>query len=343
MYATSKYADIIAWQNGGNRYGAESVHVLNLNSGENKEIRAEEGGILKVEGFIGHDLVISMKHTEDVWLLNGYSRSIPAYAVEILDDELNVLKLYIKEGLKIDEVITHDGRVNMTLVRKTGDGEYEAAGEDTLVSSAEAPERSEEIGSYISDDKGRVYYVQLSESYKRIESISSSSVLKILNEGTRVEGLADKQSDRFYAYGEGRLLGSYSDAAEASNAAYEKMGSVRYRGTVIYNRAGTVTSRILDSPEAEAAVILDKRKNGELLDLRGLSLRPVLSYVSRKCYVLVYSDKGTALLIYAYDKSHISVYNIEEKYSFRMDITEAEKIFEKGHNEFFCDLSGQGL
>ena len=139
---------------------------------------------------------------------------------------------------------------------------------------------------------------------------------------------------RYDAYAQGRMTGSYEDLADAIAAVYAKMGVVRRDGELIYNRAGTVTSRIIADVQNQAQDILKARKNGTMQSLFGLSLRPVLYFVGTKHPVLVYDAQSRPLLIYAYDKSDISIYDIEEDRKYRKPIDEAAEEFEAAHNDF---------
>ena len=56
-YAVSADRSRIAWQEGGSRYDSESLSLMDLNTGEKREIRGDSGKYVRVLGFVGSDLV----------------------------------------------------------------------------------------------------------------------------------------------------------------------------------------------------------------------------------------------------------------------------------------------
>ena len=323
----------LAWQEVMDDFGSEVIHVLDMDTGEKREVKAEEGKILRSYGFIGRDLAVAICSKDQEWKLNGIVRSIPADALEMLDDELAVVKHYEKDGYYISDIEISDGRVNIALVKKESEGTFVITGEDTIVSSVLPPSRSEGIGNYVSEDRGRVFFVQLEENIGRADS-SVEEATALRSTMITLSRLGGVRAHQYDAYAEGRMTGSYEKLADAIASVYQKMGSVRLDGNLAYNRAGTVTSRIIADVQYQAQELLKARENGTMQSLFGLSLRPVLYYVGIKCPVLAYDADSRPLIIYAYDKTDISIYDIEEGVKYRKPIDEAAQEFEKAHNDF---------
>ncbi len=337
-YQISKGMQKLAWQEENDKLGSDVINIFDLETGKKQEIRSEEGTLLKAEGFIGRDIVISMHDRNNAWKVNGIVRSIPANAVEILDENLNVLKYYKRDDEFIGTTNVHDGRINMKLMQKTGNGSYVESGEDTIVSSTEEPERREDIGTYNDDFKLKVCYVQINDEIKK-RGIRVAASTNIVDEGIVITGIKPGPDDRYYAYGDNDMLIATDEAATAINTAYEKMGSVRCRGTVIYCRPAMVTSRIIDGVETVTEDLQEQRKNGELFDLYGITLREALYYVSRKMPVLAYTDSGRALAIYAYDKTTVSMFDLSTKEREYWNQEEAGNMFARGGGDFSCDFT----
>ena len=337
-FQISKNMQRLAWQEDNDKLGSSTINLFDLDSGKKQEIRADEGIVLKPEGFIGKDIVVSVHEPKNAWKINGIIRSIPASAVEILDDNLNVLKRYDRESEYIGTINVHDGRVNMKLLKKNDDGSYSESGEDTIVSSTEVPEIREDIGSYNDDFKARVCYIQLDDDIKR-STVKVAASTDIVDGGMLIDGIKIGSDDRYAAYGDNVMITSSDEPAAAINEAYGMMGSVRYHGTVIYCRPAMVTSRIIDGVETVTEDLLSQRKKGELFDLYGITLREALYYVSRKKPVLAYTDSGRAVAIYAYDKTTVSMFDLNTKEREYWNQEEAGNMFARGHGDFSCSFT----
>ncbi len=336
-YCISKGMQKLAWQDDGGEAGSATLHVMDLDTGVKQEIRAQEGYLLKAEGFIGRDLAISIRYPGDVWTVNGRTRAYPADAIEILDDDLNIMTRYVREDVFISDIDVHDGRMSMTLLTRTETGEYAVNGEDTIVSSEEAPERPV-VGNYSSEDKARVFYVPLDEDIRRV-SVKVAADTDITDNAVVIPGLGTGSFGMYDAYGDGRLIGSYDTIVEAVTAAYPLMGVVRHEGRIVYNRAATVTSRIIANVQDQAEEILARRAAGELMDISGLTLKQALYFVSTKRPVLAYTDRGEARLIYAYDKYAVSLYDPSRGRKYQMGIEEASAMFDRGYRDFSCGFT----
>jgi len=332
----NKDMDMMAWQSSNNVFGSETINVMDFESGEKKEIRAESGSALKLDGFIGSDIAIRVCSDNDKWIRNGKVNCVPAQAVEILNDNLDILKHYGESDTYIMDVAVHDGRLNMNLYAKNEDGSYKKKGEDTLVSSDEAPDRLEGIGSYQTEDKLKVFYVELPADVK-VRRIKSTGAADIVINGIDVAGMSAGEDDIYAAYGDGKLIGIYSIPADAINMVYDRMGIVKHHAGLLYNRAATVTSRILARPYELAETVLDERENGELLDLTGITLKEALYFVSSKKPVLTWVDGERPVLIYAYDKSIITCHDLETGEIMYLGMEEAEKEIINAGSDFSCE------
>ena len=334
-YQISKGMRKLAWQEDNDKLGSGAINIFDLESGRKQEIRSEEGTLLKAEGFIGNDIVISMHDRNNEWKINGVVRSIPANSVEILDDNLNVMKNYDRRDEFIGEINVHDGRVNMKLLKKTDSGGFIDSGEDTIVSSTEVPERREDIGTYNDDFKLKVCYIYLGDDVKG-RGIKVAATTDIVDGGLEINSIRLGEDNRYYAYGDDTLFYATDEVADAIGNAYEKMGYVRCRGNVIYCRPAMVTSRIIDGVETVTEELQEQRKRGELFDLYGITLRQALYYVSRKMPVLAYTDSGRPVAIYAYDKTTVSLFDLNTKEREYWNQEEAGDMFARGHGDFSC-------
>ena len=174
-YAVSADRSRIAWQAGGSRYDSESLSLMDLNTGEKREIRGESGKYVRVLGFVGSDLVYGTANKEDVWMDNGRVRELPMESIRIINDQMQEETSYEKPGYYISQVRVEESRIHLSRVSKTGGGGYTEAQPDTIVCNVSmGPGNLEGIGWYASADKGKVYFVQLSQEIRSSRNVRIS-------------------------------------------------------------------------------------------------------------------------------------------------------------------------
>jgi len=334
-YQLSKSMEKLTWQGDNGRFGSELINIFDMNSGKKQEIRTEDGTLLKAEGFIGHDIVLSIHDAKNSWVKNGVVRSIPSSAVEIMDEDLNILKRYERKNEFVGEISVHDGRVNMQLMKKNAVGGFTESGADTIVSSTATPDRREDIGSYNDDFKAQVFYVQVGEDIHR-SKIKVAANTDIAEGGIRIRDVDPGEDNRYSAYGDNEALMFTDDIAAAIGSAYDRMGSVRYHGMTVYCRPAMVTSRIIDNVAAVTEDLLRQREDGELQDLYGITLRQALYYVSIKKPVLAYTSDGRPVALYAYDKTTVSMFDLNTKEREYWNQEEAGSMFAASGGDFSC-------
>ncbi|HIR45497.1 MAG TPA: hypothetical protein IAC92_09090, partial [Candidatus Ventrisoma faecale] len=314
------------------------------------EIRAGQGGTLRVLGFVGSDLVYGLAAADSDIVENGRVTGTAMYALEIVSDTMEVATRYEKDGLYITDVTISDSRVHMRRIAKSGGG-YADVDEDTLVCNEEiGGGASSGIGWFASDERRRVYFVQVDqgiESGRRIRLLTPRKM--VAEEANTVEMAGGEQSGElvFCAYGRGRYLGCSRNFTEAVGMAYDAMGMVTdENGRVVWNRVNRGNIRTLGDVEAQAAGFASilrefdgtrRMDDGSLiLDCRGLSIPQILYFIDRGNLVAGYTEGGAYLLIYGFDPYNISVYDPASGSTFKMGLNDSEAYFKSFGNDFIC-------
>ena len=96
-FAVSSDKKRIAWQEG-TIYESGVLHLMDLETGENREIRAGDGEYVRTLGFVGRDLVYGMARADDIWLVNGRTENLPMYSIRIINDQMQEETSYEKNG-----------------------------------------------------------------------------------------------------------------------------------------------------------------------------------------------------------------------------------------------------
>lgn len=323
----------LAWQGATDENGSEVLYYLDLESGEKKQINAPIHELLRIEGFVGEDMIVSVVERNGVWMNNGKAMPTPTKSIRIIDSALNIVKEYEKPSHYLNHIYVVEDRVHMDLLTKSEEGAFATVGKDTIVSTTTKSNENRDVLSTLnSDEKKKMYYLQ-GVSMQNVDDMEAWNRISYEQSATINVQVVQKQS-KYMAIGQGDLKGGFDQLYRAIDVAYNNMGSVRQNGKLIYLRADTSSARNLKISDYDIAGMLAARERDELLVLRGITLRQALYYVSNYMPVLTYSDAGTPIVIYAYDRTHITVYDTGSGESVRLDIQDAISMFDKSYNDF---------
>lgn len=351
-FAVSSTEQHFAWQEGNGPYGAGVIHLMDLDTGEKREITGGEGNIYRPLGFVGDDFIYGIAREGDLWVQNGRVIDAPMYRIEIMDENGKIVKEYEQEGVYIAGVSVEDSRIHLTQAVKSGDQTYAASKEDTIVCNEEVlGEELEGIGWYASEDRRKLYFVQLSEEASGRE-VKVTVPKKVAYETTEVVELKNNvrtQENRFYAYGGGRCLGSSKSFAAALALAYEKMGVVTDRNQeIVWNRVNRPPVRNIKDPVNSAAPFFKHLEHFTgsgvyeegvmLLDARGCMLNQVLYFIGQGCPAAAYTKQNGLIFITGYDQYNVTLLNPETGESQKMGLNDASAYFAGQGNDFVCGV-----
>lgn len=355
-FAVSTDKERIAWLEGGQTYGSQLLHLMDLETGDKLDIHSDQGECVRTLGFVGRDLVYGIARQEDLWVVNGRAVDLPMKAVEIMNDQMQVETRYEKEGYYVASVSVEDSRIHLERVTKTGDRNFAQAQEDTIVCNVEmGPGRLEGIGWYASQDKGKVYFVQLDGDAGSGRGTRTNVPRRITyDQAGRLDLKANTQlgAPRFYAYGSGRLLGVSSSFQKAVAMAYDRMGIVTDRNHRIVwsriNRQDAVSIRDVPAAFSQLSRHLGEFEESRdfpdgmmLLEARGCSLMQILYFVGRGVPVLGYTGEGSYLVISGFDQYNVIVYDPATGHSEKVGLNDGTEFFRQRGNDFICGLAGE--
>lgn len=355
-YAISTDKSRIAWQEGGELYESKSLNLMDLDSGEKKEIHAPEGELVRTLGFVGGDLVYGLARDGDLWVENGKVRELPMYALEIMNEEMAVETRYEKDSTYIANVSVEESRVHLNRVSKVSGQSYSVSQEDTIVcNEGMGPGQLDGIGWYASQDKGKLYFVQVDNEIRSSRNIRVSMPKRVGYDNSETLELKSNyqlQGMEFYAYGGGQLLGVTQNFTKALQLAYDRMGIVVGPDQQILwsrvNREGV--SNIKDPITAFARVQhhLEGFSSSKtysdgptLLDARGCSMMQVLYFADQGIPVLAYTGEGEYLLICGFDQYNVTVYNPVTREMTKVGLNDGTEYFRQRGNDFVCAISNE--
>lgn len=350
-FAVSESQRRFAWQDGHDPAGSKVIHLMDLDTGEKKEISGDDGSVCRPLGFVGDDFIYGLSRESDGWLVNGRVAAVPMYCLDIMDDAGKVVNQYEYDNTYLTGVKVDENRIHLTKLSKIGDQSYAVAKEDTIVGNEDLnKDHLEGIGWYASEDRKKLYFVQLSSSGSHDVKITvpkklayeTAQVLDLKSNGRQTDTL-------YYAYGGGSYLGSSRNFADALFMAYDAMGVVTDQNQeIIWDRVNRPPDRTIRDPENKGAPLLrhldeftgSKRyEDGVLmLDARGCTLSQVLYFIGRGCPVAAYTANGSYELLTGYDSYNVTIWNPNTKEVRKMGLNDASQYFSNVGNDFICGV-----
>lgn len=358
-YAISRDQTKVAWQDGP-LYESRSLRFMDILSGSTRTITSSEGDYLRVLGFMEQDLVYGSARENDQWMLAGCIRALPMYKLEIVSPgSLEALMTYQKEGIYVERAAIEGSRIHLTQVRKNEGDEsghsYHEINEDTIIYQQEMADTAlANIGSSITEDRNRIYYVELDQEIRTTRSLKVSVPRKISYErsGTIELMLHEEPENQihFTAYAQGQLVGESHDFETAVNLCYDGLGWVKDKdGYLLYNRTDRESrgrAQIdFDATEGflqHLSEFSGSRKYEDgwyLLNGQGLSLNQVLYYVYQGYPVAAYLENGQYRLLSSFDNFNVYLVDPEvPEEEIPMGLEDAEHYFAENQNAFICGL-----
>ncbi len=357
-FAVSADGSRFAWQEGGDLYGSDVVHVIDFVTAEKQEIRGEQNDYVRALGFVGNDLIYGLADSGDLWINNGRTKGLPMYAVYIVNGMMEVESEYRRENVYVSDVDVQEGRIHLTCCVKLGDNSYMYQGDDTIVSNRKIEEDSGGgIGWLNSQEKGRICYVDAGTDIDAASleilspqafSYENTNMLEIGSSGSRSED----NSLVFYAYGGGHYLGASRDFQTAVELAYDKMGLVVDENQhILWDRVDRQNARNLSSPEEKALKITRHLESFDgsrlssdgvfLIDAEGCSLSQVLYFIDKGIPVIAYVESGKYLLLTGFDQYNITLYDPDTQESWKMGLGDGEAYFNNLQNDFICAVEAE--
>lgn len=248
----SAEGQMLAWQSEEEAGRTDTVHVMNLETGEAYGIKAAslpagDGEVLGLLGMIDANLILGTTKEENVEIQEDGTRLAAYSAVDITDFEGNSVKHYEKDGFYVIGAKAADNVVELERVVRSGkDGrQYAAADADYILKQAGQKTPSIRLSERVTDQMRTEYYLSMPDRVA-MAAIPKSAVTKnavITKDVTVRINTPDYFKNYYitYAYGDIVLLSKEPGAAVAQ--ADESTGSViGSSGRVVWSRGVKASS-----------------------------------------------------------------------------------------------------
>jgi len=370
-FQVSKSNKMLVWQNASEAYNCTKLILMNLNTGDRKEINAFGTNRMQPLGFINEDLIYGVADYSDIDIDFTGSVIFPMYVVRIQDEEGNVLKSYSQDGIYVTHAEIKDNMITLSRVQKHNDNIYNEITDDQIVNNIveEAGYNSTEI---VTTEKYQKIVQLILKNTIENKKLKHTKPMEIMFEGSRELCLDIENSiDRFYVYYKAGVAGTYTHEADAIKQAYSVSGTVtNEKGDYIWKKsarstrnqimaikgrksdgetsdlavcietmlefAGSVKNvqAMLDEEQTVLQILEESIKDSVILELRGVNLDAILYYVNQDIPVLVTFDNGSAMLVIGFNELNVVVMDPQKGEVYKIGMNDATKLFADNGNVF---------
>ncbi len=362
-YAISASNRYFAWVDEDDLYASTQIHLMDLMTGETRDISDGSGDYLLPLGFYGEDLIYGAAGADLVAVNAAGNLDFPMEYLRIVDaGTLALLKEYSKSGNYIEGIAVNDSSISVYLIKMQG-GNYISAGEDAIMDREAESGGVVTIGAVTTDLEESEVVLTLSASISsdKVKLIVPKTV--ILEEARLLDLQSDAEYTRYYVYAKGQVALATDSITNAISIADGLAGVVVDRQQqYLWMRAHSTTkadiSVSVPEPDAQAdsiarcvsamlrcsgvsARVSEQMQGGatpkeilenalsdyQVLDLTGCTIEGLLFYISNDHPVFAMTGAQDAVLIVGYTTDAISCYDPMTGETQSYTYADAEELF----------------
>ncbi len=366
-YAVSADGSTICYSTTGDLYNTDTLRIYNISNSSDYEIKAGEGEVLSVIGFIDNDCIYGIANKSDVVRDELGNVTFAMKKVNVIDKDYNIIKEYGDGNYYITGAKIDGKRVTLDRATKTDTG-FATAPIDQLINKDEnVVEKELSVITSATDARLTETRIVLFSKAPSLNGVSFRASQKIvynekkwLNLDVSVNG-----EGKYYVYSFGKYLLSTSDINTAINTAYANYGRVLdNKGNVIYNRykatkasisapvastgGGVVASlqtlasfagvniNIQSLVDSGMSPIDALKTSGEIsiINTNGITIDKLLNYIGSGSIIVGKLGDGSYCVITAYDSDNIVYVSLDSGASTTTTISAASKTFSAAGDVF---------
>lgn len=375
-YAVNKSGNVIAWEKSDGKNGSKSISLFNLETKEEKEINAEENSLLKIIGFVEDDFAFGIAGVNDVVTdING-NVTMAMNKLNIINFQGETLKEYSKDGYYFVNAVIEANMINLNRVIKSEDGlNFIDADEYQIFGNEEEEKNIVSLGMITTEKKKKeqvINFVTKVTTSNKLKKVNPKEIRFSETNSLTMRDLIPNE-DKYYVYGNGKLLNVTEKISEAIVMAYDNAGVVisengsyiwaRISRPVNYNITGVTTDNLAsDDVNSKLSVCLsailayngiNKDVSGDISngntaikilsneitdkttrDLTGCTLEQMLYYVSKGEPVLAMINSSDYVVIVGYDFYNVVLFNPMTGETYKHGQEEAGEMFKNAGNKF---------
>ena len=346
-FAGSDGGRFFAWLEEGERFTSKTLHVIDMETGNIRDIQAGDGDYIRPVCFMGEDLIYGYAHETDLDLAHAGSEVFPMYRLEIENPAGESIKTYEPTGIFVRSVCEEDNMLTLDRVVRTKTG-YAATAEDHIVSTDVEDAVRYGLSTRVTDKRQteiilRVGNVDTSDNPQtvicRIVSTADSKTVTL--------PAAEDQESLYYVYAGGVMDSFFNDAASAVRRADETVGVViNEEKAFVWERGNRTTTKRMKPEEVPPAFLagtmdiaqLEEQMDTEVLDLKGCTLDMVLYFVGQGRAVLAATPTGMVTIV-GYDEYNVILMDPGSDETYYGGLNDSTAMFEDANNAFLSYMN----
>lgn len=322
-YLASDSQKMAAWTDSGEETAA-SATLMDLETGEQIELKAPEGEKIRLFGFMNEDVVYGLVREEDILTDEAGNVVSGMYRLCISSADGQIAKDYQRDGLYITDVTNEENQLSLTLGSRTENG-YTDAGSDHIMNNVSA-QKKVTVSSIVTDKKETQVTISFAETEQAAELTAAyAEYLPSTEEQPELQlELPEELSQEnmyYFVYGRGELLSVETQANRAIQKADEAAGTVLdSHQKYIWQRAGwadeykinldAVPQAVLTAGTMDASALQEALGDGySVVNLSGCEKEDVYYLINQGYAVFGKTGEGESVLIVGYDLYNIWVYD----------------------------------
>ena len=378
-YAYVKSAGVLAWQKNAEDKKSRKVLVLNLEKNKTKAVTTDKDERIILVGSVNTNIVYGIAKTSDIEETEDGTVITPMYKICIVDNDGNLLKNYKPTNCYVSRAYVEDDVVKLELIKRENGSYVNVRKQDSIQNQMSSERKASPFKKRVTEKNLTEYYL-LTNSQSKMDKLPNLKIAKNTliteNKIIRLDGNA-KNLKKYYVYGEGVILDSYTSPAKAIMAAEDAMGVViNQNNQLVYERAGKYTNHQIGnitpkkigininskgaalvtlfayqhvkgdaeqlSQSSHSAYALMKKylgKNVEVINLKGCTLDEVLYFVSGNRPVIAMTQEGSFHLIVGYTETSVTYVNFATGKAETKGLSSMEAVWKAGGNAFIGYLN----
>jgi hypothetical protein len=222
-FAVNDDMNLLAFNEDGSEGDADSITIMNFDTGEIETIEAGDGEKISVCDYVGNDLIYGIANENEITEDKSGNITFPMKAVYIVNDKLETLQTYKKKNIRVTDVEIKGTLINLT---RTKNGE--SISDDQLLETAEATETAASVSYIATDLKEKQLVLTFTNNCDTSQKlvVAGAKVVEA-TENTNVElSIPKLEQKKFYVYINGELSDVYQKKKTAIKAAKSGYGVV---------------------------------------------------------------------------------------------------------------------
>ena len=311
----------VAWMEEMDPLQTTHITFMDLETGKQQSITADEGTKIRAFGFINEDLVYGVARDGDIVVDATGSLRYAMHNIRIQKFSGELVKDYQQDGVYIMDVDIQQGLLELKQAQWNVDQYTEIPSEHIMNNVKNAEDEVISVATATTVRQANITRLIFSEDSRNKNPLRMESKLMV-NKNDTVLNMDLKESvrDGYYVYAKGSLVDIYSSPAQAVQVADGMTGVVLNRSQQYVwergNQKTKVTLNLDDIPEGFKTASLDTAAlqeslgdAGTVLDLTGCTLEQVLYQVSAQRPVIVSLGGNDNRVIVGYDGYNTLLYN----------------------------------